>query len=695
MKDQTTDSTTADDTSLTRRSMLKTAALGTGSMLVATACFGSDGDDVVEGGTPEELAFADDDQPGVATPDPAMTVPEDGIAPTTDLAEAEAAMVAAFGQQASVPEGWTPNLNSTAAPAGDDAPAATSTPAPTTSPATPTTGPTATPTPTPALTIPFASPTPTPSGSNPPAPTPTPGTNGNPDPTTTPTTPAAPTTEPVPTEPPPPMPAGPPPTSDLQLLAQRATFGLTPNLVAEIEQMGISAWLDAQLDPSSIDDSATDALFASYRTIGLSETQLRSVNTGNNGAATIEGELMHQTLLRAVYSKRQLYEVMVDFWNNHFTAHVLGKGGIRHFSISADRDVARANALGRFDAMLLASARSAAMLHFLDNKDSDARAAGGVNENYGRELLELHTLGIIDGQHVYSEADMRAASHVLAGWTYNWNAQQFEFRSARAYTGAVSILGGAWSRPDRSGASAATLQGDGESLLGFLARHSSTARYLAHKMCVRFVGDNPPSGLVQRMAQAYLNNNTAIAPMLRVLFTSAEFANSGGQKVRRGFEVAAGYLRATQAVIDANPVGATSTQLHGLPGSSSVLQRLGQRLFDHASPDGYPEVAGAWLGTNFMLRRWETAGLLCHNSLAAGITVDAQALLPSPMPATASALIDAMIARFAGTEPTSGTTNALLGFLGVGAGSAPPSLSTDQARDFVALCLASPEVQFR
>lgn len=529
-----------------------------------------------------------------------------------------------------------------------------------------------------------------------PAPTATP--DPTPDPTPAPTAAPTATPDPIPSNPvapPQPEPAFDAPQSLVGLTASRASFGPTPELVADIERLTPAGWIDEQLNAIAIDDSTVDSMLASYSALTMSGDGLMNAVTTDSGRAQVRGELPHMTLLRAVYSKRHLYEVMVEFWTNHFLVFLVPHMG--HLMLIADRDVVRPHALGRFEDMLQASAKSAAMLQFLDNRLSNANSQSGVNENYGRELLELHTLGIINGQQAYSEADVRAASLVLSGWSsLSLTHPTSYFNNRWHHRGAVSLLGGAWSRPDRTGASDATLIADGESMLTFLARHPSTARFLAFKLCRRFVADQPPMGLVDQLAQVYLSNDTDIRPVLRALFASPEFADSRGSKLRRGFEVLTTYLRATGAVVDPNPLGAVAIELHSTQYNTGVLQKLGQQLYAYELPDGHADEAIAWRGSNSVLRRWETAGMLAHNVLVTnGIAVTPRNLLPSPMPATAGELVDSMIARFAASTASSATRNALLGYLNVAADAAPPTLSDDEVADFVALCLTSPEVQYR
>ena len=227
--------------------------------------------------------------------------------------------------------------------------------------------------------------------------------------------------------------------------------------------MGSAAWLDQQLAPGGLPD-------AESRLTGYST--LRSTDAQNDAVRAEDGErlfaeLDHATLLRAVYSERQLYEVMCDFWTNHLNIWRRAKW-LTQLKTSDNERVVRAHALGKFTDLLMASAKSPAMLVYLDNYVSDGRPGKQVNENYGRELLELHTLGIVDGQHVYDESDVVGVAKVLSGWTINWdngpNRYSYRFGEWSHSREAVSILGGAWSRPSRENYQdrVANAQGDGE-----------------------------------------------------------------------------------------------------------------------------------------------------------------------------------------------------------------------------------------
>lgn len=438
---------------------------------------------------------------------------------------------------------------------------------------------------------------------------------------------------------PPTPPAGPAgPLAELEVarhLARRATFGATEGDVRRIMALGVEAWLDQQLSRSGLADA--EHLLAGYVTLTNSNEQNYEVKRSDGDR--IYDELDHATLLRAVYSQQQLYEVMCDFWSNHFNIWRRADWLV-HLKTRENETVIRQHALGRFSDLLMASAKSPAMLVYLDNYQSRGEPGQQVNENYGRELLELHTLGIIEGAQVYSEADIVGVAKVLSGWGISWDKgslHDFRFNYWNHSREAVSILGGAWSRPARPNWGDYNVNGlgDGESLIRFLARHPSTAKYLAWKLVRRFVSDYPPPALVQRLANVYLANDTAIAPVLRELFLSPEFAASANQKVKRPVEWLISSLRVVGASVPTDASGQAAKDLR------KVAAGLGQPFFERVSPDGWPETASYWVGADGLLKRWEYGATLgrATNTDPLKTRYSAQALLPDQLPASSAALV--------------------------------------------------------
>jgi hypothetical protein len=412
-------------------------------------------------------------------------------------------------------------------------------------------------------------------------------------------------------------------------LLRRATYGPTPASIAEIQALGAAAWLDRQLAPATIPDTECDQLCAR---LPYTQFSIDGVN-GLVAKGTLRKyawDVMFQTgvthVARAIWSKRQLFEVMVDFWSNHLNMTCPSSEGWNSRQ-DYDRTVIRRHTLGRYADMLKASAKHPAMLTYLDNRFSSRQAP---NENYGRELLELHTVGL-----TYREADVVNAARLLTGLTVDWNTDRYRYDRAKHHVGLVRVLGFTHANATEAGGEAAAMQ-----LLDYLAMHPATARRIALKLCVRFVSDDPPQALVIRLAQIYLNNRTAIALVLKALFTSPEFAAAIGQKVRTPLEDVVGTVR----VLDLGPEPTGTAALQAL---YWTLDAAGQKPLAWAPPNGYPDVAAAWASPSGYLVRWNA-----HLSLAAG-WYPSQLVRPASLldawvpqrPATYGGLIDVVAQR--------------------------------------------------
>jgi uncharacterized protein (DUF1800 family) len=487
--------------------------------------------------------------------------------------------------------------------------------------------------------------------------------------------------------PPGPPPAPVPPTvAAARHLASRATFGTTQATVDRIIALGLEGWVDEQLRPGGTD---AESMLAAYQTLTKNNVENDLVRTTDE--ELLFAELDHATLLRAVFSERQLYEVMCQFWSNHLTIW-RRSSYMTHLKTLDDRTVVRTHALGRYADMLLASARSPAMLVYLDNYRSNAFSSAGINENYGRELLELHSLGIINGQQVYTEADVRGVAKIMSGWTISFtngpNKYGYVFNTGYHSRDAVSILGGAWSRPARSVGQG---EADGVSLVNFLARHRSTARYLSWKLARHFVSDDPPMGLVERLADVYQANDTAIAPVLRALFLSAEFQASAGQKVKRPNEWLFSALRSTRATVNAMPKGHAAGRLR------EVTRTMGEPLHERETPDGYPDRAVDWVSAEGLLKRWEFGARIARNRLtdtspAEKVVIDLNALLPNPLPATTRDLLVTLADRVFQFPLAPGDADTIVRAVGLNPTGAATTITTNanNLQTCVGLLLAHP-----
>lgn len=305
-------------------------------------------------------------------------------------------------------------------------------------------------------------------------------------------------------------------------------------------------------------------------------------------------ELVGATLLRAVESKRQLYEVMVGFWSDHFNIDP-SKSDCRWTKASDDRDVIRAHAMGSFPALLRASALSPAMLWYLDGQANRKRGPQErPNENYARELLELHTLGVRGG---YTQQDVMEAARCLTGWTVSglkaFSTGKVSFVAENHDDGEKMVLG--TRIPPGLG------ERDLDRLLEIVALHPSTADHLAAKLCRRFIADDPPPGAVATTARAFLKSGGDIPATLAALFASDDFLHARGGKFKLPMHFMVSALRATRADTGkAAPL-------------AQFLQRMGHVPFHYPTPDGYPQEPWPWMGT--LLWRWNFAAALSANRI--------------------------------------------------------------------------------
>ena len=441
--------------------------------------------------------------------------------------------------------------------------------------------------------------------------------------------------------------------------------------------MGTDAWIEQQLAWESIDDSAMDAILTSFP---------RSLQTAGEISAGVDPwrtrpEMAAATMARAIWGRRHLHEVLVDFWSNHFNVDVNHDASTRHVP-THDRDVIRRSSTGRFADLLVAVAKSPAMLLYLDQALSRADGGRLPIENYAREMLELHTVGVDGG---YDETDVKEVAWLLSGWgVVNRNEGGFVFRSQWHSMGPLAtggdVLG--W-RPNGLVGVAA-----GESLLVHLARHERTANRLAHKLAVRFIGEHvgPTDRVVRDAAAAYRANDTAIVPMLRSLFRSEEFRAAAGRRVRRPIEYFAGLVRATRLHWDASR--ATTFQNTVM----SQLGLLGQVPLAWQTPDGYPDEDSRWTSAGAMVARWNLATMASNGFGAPSPQFDQSRILGTTVPRSVGEALDRAAIALLGEPLTTRTRAAILSASGQSA-SAPWNGSG--GRSVITYVLQSPQNQVR
>lgn len=435
------------------------------------------------------------------------------------------------------------------------------------------------------------------------------------------------------------------------LLLSRFAFGPDATSRVQLAKAGPDAWWREQVAFGT----GKGAGYAAYPAIAAQGPLLRQSPAavrawlkanGNEYGWDAMDQLTTVTLGLQTWSHGQLYETVVDFFAYHL--NVANHNGdvwcTRH---TMDRDVIRKHALGSYTDMLLAAARNPAMLQYLSLADSNKSA---VNENYGRELLELHTVGL--DAH-YTEADVQNSARILTGRTLDGDFN-YVYRPNRHWTGPVRVLGFSSANDSADGGEAA-----GDAYLRYLARHPSTAKRLATKLCQRYVSDNPTPTLIAAVAKAYQQNGTRITPMLAVILRSTEFWSSRGAKVRRPTENLIASMRALGIRLgSAGNVGKSLQSLHWMTSA------VGNVPLDWSAPNGYPDVAAAWRSSGSLLNLWAYHRGLTQNWYEGFAKFSAASLYGTAKPRTSGEAIDVLTRRLTGMTFSAAHRQALQAFLG-------------------------------
>jgi len=577
----------------------------------------------------------------------------------------------------------------------------------------------------------------------------------------------------------------------------RLGFGARPGDIEHVKKMGISNYVTQQLNPQQIPDSLAEAKLKQLPTLSMSSAQLyekypqpgmlvrqlerrgelpaelaeaqkksgtENVDTSKRNDAPeaernaqenetfrrairayyaenglqlpqrVIGELQASRILRAVYSERQLNEVMVDFWTNHFNVFA-GKGADRWLLTSYDRDTIRPHAMGKFSDLLIATAKSPAMLFYLDNFQSVSpnaplprpgsrlqplmnregsmgqrpaaqpaasvpRMRRGINENYARELMELHTLGVDGG---YTQKDVQEVARCFTGWTIfaprggaaagprlgefvRENAGKFFFNPRVHDDGEKILLG----NNIRAGGGFK----DGLIVLDILARHPSTAKFIARKLVRHFVSDNPPEALVTRVAHTFTESDGDIRESLRAIFFSPEFNSLKAYraKVKRPFELAISAIRSLGGDTNGGP------QFH------RWIARMGEPLYGFQTPNGYSDTAESWVNAGGLLERLNFGLALAGNRIP-GTRVNLRGFLNGSNANGTNKSVDRLLDQILAGDVSSQTRQTLIGQIAktdcpttsensVGKTTPPAGPQADDTlAKIVGLILGSPEFQ--
>ena len=478
----------------------------------------------------------------------------------------------------------------------------------------------------------------------------------------------------------------------------RLGYGPRPGDVERVEKMGLPAYMRQQLHPETIDDSALQAELAKFDILAMGETELfqdfrdeqqankqrqidranaekMSATTASTNSATAQNErtalakrpggepprrsylavaeLQNAKIISAAESPRQLYEVLVDFWSNHFNIDVR-KGPCRVLKVVDERDVIRPHVLGKFRDLLGASAKSPAMLHYLDNfqnsapreispneqrrrqqyaqqipgapaqtVDNKPRPVGGLNENYAREIMELHTLGVDGG---YTQKDVQEVARCFTGWGIDQRTGEFAFTPRRHDNGSKTVLG--HEIPPNGGIQ------DGETVLDILASHPSTAKFICTELCRRLVADDPPPALVERAAAVFRTTDGDLRQVVQTIIYSPEFFSPQAYraKIKSPFEFAVSAVRATGRTIVPDDILPMNKRLAMEAGATfdrnmdrianarrksldiAVIE-MGEPLFAYQAPTGYTEDSRKWVNAGALIARMNFALALAEHKV--------------------------------------------------------------------------------
>lgn len=437
-------------------------------------------------------------------------------------------------------------------------------------------------------------------------------------------------------------------------LVRRVTMGATSADMAKATQMGWQGYLNYQLNYTRINDDACETVVQSrYPLMFQTSDQLGQLTD----QGTVNTQLRESTIYRAAFSQRQLYQRMVEFWTDHFNQD-LDKVG--YLYVADLRDVIRKNALGRFPDMVKASAHSASMMAYLDQNASRNTAP---NQNYARELLELHTVGVDNG---YTQTDVAEFSRVLTGWTIQGRGN-FIFNPAIHDRTAKTVMGVTIpAAPATQGA--AGIQ-EGESIIDMLVAHPETAKFISWKMLKWLLDPEPTPAQVDTVAAVYRATGGDIKSMIRVILNETWLA-AAPMKLKRPYHYLVSALRA------ANPTVVSMSPMIG------QLNNLGHQLFAWDTPDGYPDKVEYWAGN--IVPRWSFASTLANLNSTTTIQFDTT---PYRAGSTAAA-IDMIDQNFFGGEMPSVTRTALLTYAGTTA------LNDARTRELISLALSANAFQW-
>ena len=467
--------------------------------------------------------------------------------------------------------------------------------------------------------------------------------------------------------------------------SRRLTYGVNTAGLAELKAMGRGPYLEKQLTVQA--DPVIKSVEDRYPLLLRTPTQLKALYKDNDKKPddqkldymATEDQLVEMKIMKTVWSSNQLFEKVHDVWTAF--VHVPVGEKTRLLVADYDRNVVRRHTFGRFSDMLKAMIYHPAMLVYLDQPDSngnkkEADGRPAINENLGRELLELFSVGSLDPitskPNYDGRLDVVQSSYALTGLTVDRETLTYKFDPEMRYRGALKVMG--WKHPNINPAQGPAVI---NSLISYLANHPATARHIAEQFARHFVGDTPRPELIAKLAAEYTKAGTDIKPMLRALFASEDFRKSVGQKYRTGWEYLAASLRATTATLDPraeNAIDKRRGTFQGVRDLRYFVEQNGGGPHGRATPDGQPDFEAAWLSGKGLLDRWNANGITAAGQWK-GIRVPSATALASK-PGTQAQMVANLGIRLTGQQLQPGFVTAVHQAIGTA-----PTTPAGQVRD--------------
>jgi uncharacterized protein (DUF1800 family) len=470
----------------------------------------------------------------------------------------------------------------------------------------------------------------------------------------------------------------------------RMTYGPTATSVAELAKRGLASWVTDQLNPKKTESTKLTQMLSQFRGENMTTAEFGQDTVFSAKKAFVIQELTHTTILREIYSSRQLFETLVEFFNDYLPVTAGFSGDV--FRKAYDQEVIRKHALDTYPNMLVAATFHPAMMDYLNlNQNSSKRP----NENYARELLELFT---ITPASKYKETDVIAAAKLMTGLRWDGPTQSLKVSLGNRYFGAVEVFG--YKNENAKTTDQELIKARITELVNYLALRPETAKEFSTRLLRRYVSDSPSTAYVSRLSKVYLTTKGSIPAVVKAMVLDAEFLKTAAKKTKRPLEHTISTIRAIGAEFSSAPIGNADSDFKNLAGSSvnivhTALVKQGHGHYQWDFPDGYPDVAQPWSTFSAQVQRWNLAGDLLLGLNKNFTKIDSTKFVPST-DKTVTQIVDRVSIKFLGRILASAPRAALISTITKEVGAQPTGSDRTNASRLAAIfVLSSPDWNLR